>query len=245
MLDVFHRSSQPLECNKWKPFLCISSFFRAFVGANTCFYSLEHLSSISTIPQKAKTWKKPMADGRSLFQHKKKREESAVSCRRANPPGTKDQPDVLECHKNRSHPTQRGNTCSFKMAVGFPKKKRKVSTQQRVGQAAAPIFFSQSTGLQHTHCGPQQHLWLHSMPQINTNCAWKYANILANKLSPFKVMNSRNQHQIHACKNPTHFSRLCLSKLVAPASGPGIRANSGTTKPRKASIAMRPCFNSA
>ncbi len=47
-------------------------------------------------------------------------------------------------------------------------------------------------------------------------------------------------------ENPTHFSRLCLSmKLGDPASGPGIRANSGTTKPRKASIAMRPCFNSA
>lgn len=164
MLDVFHRSSQPLECNKWKPFLCISSFFRAFVGANTCFYSLEHLSSISTIPQKAKTWKKPMADGRSLFQHKKKREESAVSCLRANPPGTKDQPDVLECHKNRSHPTQRGNTCSFKMAVDkhtrfrFSKKIRKVSTQQHVGQAAAPIFFSQR------HGSPAHALWASTTP---------------------------------------------------------------------------------
>ena len=31
----------------------------------------------------------------------------------------------------------------------------------------------------------------------------------------------------------------------ASASGPGIRANSGTTKRRKASIKMRPCFNSA
>ena len=159
MLDVFHRSSQPLECNKWKPFLCISSFFRAFVGANTCFYSLEHLSSISTIPQKAKTWKKPMADGRSLFQHKKKREESAVSCRRANPPGTKDQPDVLECHKNRSHPTQRGNTCSFKMAVDkqvfqknemFPLSNVLGKPQLRFFSAKARVSSTRIVGLNNT-----------------------------------------------------------------------------------------------
>lgn len=141
---------------------------------------------------------------RSLFQHEKNQEESAVSCRRANPPGTKDQPDVLECHKNRSHPTQRGNTCSFKMAVD--KHTRFRFSKKTKGFHSATCWASRSSD----YCSAKARVSSTRIVGLNNtfgsiaclketkNCVWKYANILAHKLSPFKVMNSRNQHQIHA-----------------------------------------------
>ena len=58
------------------------------------------------------------------------------------------------------------------------------------------------------------------MPQTNTNCVWKYANILANKSSPFKVLNSRNQHQIHACKNSNTFLKAVLVETGGPCLWP-------------------------